>query len=214
MHHCPSLGTLDRGPHLGNQDLDLVETPAQDLAYRVDDQPIETEIQRRRAVRANLLETFVSRPRTHWHTVYPMRYVRKAGLGTPLCHLIRESKGAPRDVAGVVEDLGPLFEDVILTNLDGRILGLHLDVGLHVLEPPAGLQRGVHLPVQLGPVADGAVQGAHVDEVEGVGLEGPVELGVFDLEAQVWGDPVGLGGCDVDADDFGGWVFVSDVSAF
>jgi hypothetical protein len=83
-----------------------------------------------------------------------------------------------------------------------------------VLEPPTWFQGGEDFLVQHGPVADGAVEAADVNEVEGVGREGPLELGVFDLKAQVGRDPAGLGGGDVDADDFGGWVFIGDVSAF
>lgn len=212
--HATGLGVLERRPHLGDEQLGLLETPSQDLADGEDDQPVERHVQRRVAVRAQLLQPLVLGPGAHGRPVDPLADVDESRRGAPFGHLLGHPERAARHLAGVIEELTPLLEDVVVVDDDVRVLGAELDVGLGVLEPAAGLEGLEDLAVELGPVADGAVEGAYVDEVEGGGLEGPVELGILDLEAEVRGHPAWLGRGDVDADDFRRGELVGNVAVW
>lgn len=91
------------------------------------------------------------------------------------------------------------------------IIALERGVGLEGLDPTARLQGGVGLLEELRPIADGADEVAHVDEVEGVGGPGPRQLGVVDLELAVGRDPVGLDGRQVGPEHLGARVLVGEV---
>jgi len=77
-------------------------------------------------------------------------------------------------------------------HIDFGGVAAQLDIGLNLLEPATGLEGQIHLPIERVPVADGAMQVADMDEVEGAGLKGPVLLSIVDLKAQVWRDPAWL----------------------
>ena len=83
-----------------------------------------------------------------------------------------------------------------------------------MLEPATWLQGLVDLVIQPGPIVDGPLQVADVDEVERFRRKGPVELSVFDLELQVGRDPAGLCGCNISADDFRRGVCVCYVAGY
>lgn len=201
-------------PHLGNKQLGLLQAPSQDLADGEDDQPIERHIQGRTAVGTNLLEPLILGPRAYRGLVHPLVGIDEASRVNPLSHLIHQLECAPGHVARGVEELAPLLEDVVFVNRDFRVLGSELDVGLGVLEPAARLEGLEDLAVELGPVADGTVEGADVDEVERVGLKGPVELRVLNLETEVGGHPARLGWGDVDADNLGRGELVGHIASF
>lgn len=52
-----------------------------------------------------------------------------------------------------------------------------------MLEPAARLEEAEHLAIELGPIINGTLHVANMNEVERFGLEGPVKLGIIYLEA-------------------------------
>lgn len=70
----------------------------------------------------------------------------------------------------------------------------------------AGRQIVVDLLVQRGPVGDGPVERADVDEIE-TEREGPGGCHIVDLEFAIWRGEGGLDGREIYADDFGAGVF-------
>lgn len=81
---------------------------------------------------------------------------------------------------------------------------MRLRLELLHLDPPAGLEVLVGLPVEAVPVGDAAGHAAAVDEVELV-LRGerPVALDVFDVESAVGRHPGRLDRAQVGPDDLG-----------
>lgn len=117
------------------------------------------------------------------------------------------SKG-PADLLGALEQVvGPLVQRRVGGH--GAVVG---DGGQDVddLEPPTGGQVLHALLEEARPVGEGDGHEARVDVVEGL-AEGPVVLEVVDLELDVGGHEAGLDGAQVDADDGGRGVVVSEV---
>ena len=110
-------------------------------------------------------------------------------------------------------ELGAGTRILVFREWDGGIRRPQLDVGLGMLKPPAGLQRFIHLLVQLVPVVDGGVHVAQVDKVKGVFLECPFLLGIVYFELEVRRDPGWLGRRYVRADDLGVGEGVGEVTA-
>ena len=85
------------------------------------------------------------------------------------------------------------------------IVGFELDAHFHFVEVAAWLEVVVDLRVKCWPVADGAVQGPDVDEIEGLGVC-PWEGHVVDFEFAVWRRELRLDGGEIYAEDFGAGV--------
>jgi hypothetical protein len=93
-----------------------------------------------------------------------------------------------------------------------RWLGIHCQLVLFIQRKFwAGIHARVRLLVESWPVRHASVQRAQVYEVEIVPLECPVVVEVFNFEADVGWDPVGLDGGEVGADDGGGGEFICEV---
>lgn len=116
----------------------------------------------------------------------------------------------------------------------GAVVALKRRRRLVALEPPARLEHRKGLRVQRRPVLHRAYEPAHVDVVERVGGKGPGGRAVVDLagrwcqrgvcpkgsggggggiQFEVGGDPAGLRGGNVGADDRGRGVLVGKVTA-
>lgn len=210
-----SLGVLDGKTHLAHKDGNLVKSPSQNLTNGEHSEAIQRLVDEHAVVEANLLELGVARPAADGDLPLVVLDVDEASLAHLLLHLVvtGDLEGTVDLLAGLPEEVAPLLEDVALVARHPGVLAARLEVDLGVLDPAAGLDVAEGLAVQLAPVVDAAVQVAHVDEVELVRLEGPVELGVVDLEAAVGRDPAGLHGGDVKAQDFGGGVLVGHIAA-
>jgi hypothetical protein len=89
--------------------------------------------------------------------------------------------------------------------LQTAVVGLELDAHFQLVKIAPGDEVGVNMCVQGGPVADGAVQGAYVDEVEGARVC-PWKCYVVDFEFAVGWREGGLDGGEVYACDFSGGV--------
>lgn len=210
-----SLGVLDSETHLAHKDGDLVKSPSQNLTNREHGKAVKRLIDEHAVVEANLLELGVAGPAADGDLPLVVLDVDEAGLAHLVLHLVvaGDLEGAVDLVAGLPEEVAPLLEDVALVVRHLGVLAARLEVDLGVLDPAARLHVAERLAVQLAPVVDAAVQVAHVDEVELVLLEGPVELGVVDLEAAVGRDPAGLHGGDVKAQDIGRGVLVGHIAS-
>lgn len=86
---------------------------------------------------------------------------------------------------------GAVLGDALVRDPDKR--------GVLVLDPAAGLASTEGFPVQPRPVGNVAGQEADVDEVKGVVVPGPIEVGVVDLELDVRRYPARLDGRQVGA---------------
>lgn len=151
--------------------------------------------------------------------------------GLALQLLVEHSESAAGLAAALLVDAAPLAQGGVLG--DAAVVALPHGGHLVALEPAARRQVVVGLLEEAVPVVDAADQPAHVDVVEVGEGEGPGLRAVFDLAVSVvsfWvvdaeclntvtglqfdvgGDPDGLDGGDVGADDFSAGEFLSKIT--
>lgn len=133
-----------------------------------------------------LLKVLILGPSPQRHDPLLELHVLEAGLLHHVGELRRnvEAQGGAQ-AAELHEPLvrrGLLLEAVVVAEEVGAALG--------ELDGAAGRAVVVAVGDEGRPVLDGAGEGAGVDEVEVVLGECPVQGGVVNLEADIWGDPV------------------------
>lgn len=147
-------------------------------------------------------------PRVHRPLVPRLHHVHEAG---PL-HAVA---GLPPDGEGLAAPLAHLDDRVTPLRVEGVgphgvVVAHRLHAVLEDLKVAARLERRERLREEAVPVADGAEELAHVDEVEMVVGEGPHHVDVFDLEVAVGRDEGRLDGGEVCADYMRGGIEVGD----
>ena len=136
------------------------------------------------------------------HLINIIRDVDKTSILHPLRHIRRHVHALPELAATLVQFLLPIQQHGRL--LVGPVIGTNPRLILLELEPTAGLEMLVRLAQQALPVGDATAETAGVNVVKSlVGGEGPVALGVVDVEGAVGRSPVGLDGTEIGADDVG-----------
>jgi hypothetical protein len=189
---------------LRNENLRLLNTPPHHLGQQ--EQP--PALRALRAVQEipspDLLHPWIRRPAIDRHLVHVLHHIHKPHIlriRTQIPDLV-ETLSEPS--TRLVENITPLRQNVVWRQR--AIVALELDAHFDLVQIAAGRQVVVDLAVQRGPVSDGTVQRADVDEVEAEG-EGPGRCYVVDFEFAVWRREGGLDGGEVYADDFGARVF-------
>lgn len=137
--------------------------------------------------------------------------VLEPGVLLPLdaAAVLDDPEGLSELLTGGVEKLTPAVEGAAFR--DGAVIGGDLDGVVEVLNPSAWFETAEDLGVESWPVLDGPHEAADVDKVKIVVGEGPKRLGVVELEAAVCGNPDGLDGGEVGADDFSRGELVGEV---
>ncbi len=157
---------------------------------------------------ADLLQLPILGPVADRDLAHVLLDVDEPRVGHPLAMQMRDVQALPDHRARAVDVADPPLTpggavDGVVVAVEPALVLLHLHVG-------AGLEVDEGLAVELGPVSDAAAEGAAVDEVEGLG-EGPLALGVVDVELAVGRHPGGLDGREVRADHDGGGELVRNL---
>lgn len=195
---------------LGQEDLDLLDAPAQPAVQQRDAEPVETRRKVLVRVGANLLVLGVLGPRVHGPLEMQLRDVDEPGLLHLPAVVLGRLDRMVESLAGLDRVLAQLQEGAV-----GRqrvVVGADGERDVRQLEPAArpevavtvgkylrfvpvaprkgrGLDLRERLPEELWPVGKRASEHPAVDEVERLGV-GPVLLDVIDVKVHVRRDTV------------------------
>lgn len=161
--HLPLLQPISE---LGNKHLRLLNTPAHDLGQQKQPPPLSALGTVQEIPAANLLHPGIRGPAIDRDFVHVFNDVDKADVPGVRGQVPDFVKRLAEALGRVVEDVAPLAQNVVWSQ--GAVVALELDAHLDFVQIAAGLQVVEDLLVQRGPVGDGTVQGADVDEVEAV----------------------------------------------
>ena len=144
---------------------------------------------------------FILRPRANRQAILLMLHILKPHLAHPSLNLTPRARIPPKLDRRINQSRNPLLD--LMLRLHASILTIIRNIEILELGPAARLGSIIRLTNKTGPIRDRSSKVAEVDKVEFMG-ERPRFLGVVDFEFNVGGDPGGLGGGEVGADDVGG----------
>jgi len=198
------LPLLHARPELSKENLGLLDRPAHNLRQQIQSPALRPLRDMQQIPPSQFFHMRISRPpidRNLVHSLFDIFEPYVTNIRRQVPNLVERFTETLRCF---VEEIAPLRQDVFFGQR--AIVGFELDAHFHFVEVAAWLEVVVDLCVERWPVTDGAVQGADVDEVKGLGVC-PWEGYVVDFEFAVWRRELRLDGGEVYAEDLGAGVF-------
>ncbi len=138
-------------------------------------------------------------------------YMDEASINHALFQAVGDTDVLLEDMGSLVTQILPMHD--VFGAFNGTIVTFDQGHGLLEFEPAARSEMGVTLADEFVPVCYAAAEAPDVDEVKGLGgTVDPFGFGVVDVELDVRGNPSGLDGTQVGAQDLSAGVLVCKVN--